>query len=114
MALRRCSWALCPILVPVGERYCSTHRQEYERRRGSASDRGYNAAHRAERERWKRLMARGVRPVCKRCGEFVSASDVWDLGHDDSRKFWSGPEHSRCNRSAGQANSVRMRERWFG
>ncbi|MDF7665719.1 hypothetical protein [Bifidobacterium sp. ESL0745] len=112
MPMRRCAWANCPQLVPVGQRYCMVHRRAHEQARGSASRRGYGKAHQAEREKWKRLMSQGVRPICKRCGLPVFPWQAWDLGHNDARTGWSGPEHAHCNRSAGQANSVRMRERW--
>jgi hypothetical protein len=112
MPMRRCAWANCPQLVPLGTRYCKQHIAANERRRGSATRRGYGKAHQMERARWQHLLAQGAQPVCKRCGQIVKPDQAWDLGHSDDRTRWTGPEHAHCNRSAGQANSMRMRERW--
>ena len=112
MPMRRCAWTNCPQLVPVGQRYCKAHMTAYEHQRGSATRRGYGKAHQAERARWQQLMSQGSRPICKRCGQAVKPDQSWDLGHSDDRTHWTGPEHSHCNRSAGQANSIRMREHW--
>ena len=112
MPLSRCAWHNCPRLVPRGQRYCKDHRQEHERERGSASRRGYGARHQAERARWSRYLAQGHAVLCSRCGKPIRRGEAWDLGHTDDRLAWTGPEHAHCNRSAGQANSVRMREHW--
>ena len=112
MPKRRCAWPNCPQLVNVGTRYCKQHKRENEQQRGTPAQRGYDTAHKQMRAQWAQAMALGARPTCKRCGKPVKPTQSWDLGHDDSRTQWTGPEHSHCNRSAGQANSVRMREHW--
>lgn len=112
MPMRRCAWPNCPQLVPLGQRYCAQHATVHERQRGSAARRGYGRAHQMERARWRLLLAQGARPVCKRCGHIVKPDQSWDLGHSDDRAHWTGPEHAHCNRSAGQANSMLMREHW--
>lgn len=112
MQLSRCAWHNCPQLVPRGQRYCQAHRQAHERKRGSASCRGYDARHQAERARWSRYLAEGHAVLCCRCGKPIRRGEAWDLGHTDDRLAWTGPEHAHCNRAAGQANSVRMREHW--
>lgn len=112
MGMRRCAWRRCPRLVKASERYCDEHKRAYERKRGSATVRGYGAAHRHERARWKQaIRAMGGIP-CARCGRLIACDDDWDLGHSDDRMTWTGPEHAHCNRSAGQHNSARMREHW--
>ena len=112
MPLSRCSWHNCPNLVPRGTRYCKTHQQAHEAQRGTASQRGYDIRHQAERARWVRYLAQGHTITCAKCGRPITSHDTWDLGHTQDRTTWTGPEHAHCNRSAGQANSMRMREHW--
>lgn len=63
----------CPNLVEKGEKYCDECKpkedarqkkkaKEYDRQRGSAADRGYDAA-------WQRIRMRKLRrdPICERC-----------------------------------------------
>jgi hypothetical protein len=45
------------------------------------------------------VVAGGVR--CWRCGNPIRPDAKWDLGHDDETGHYRGPEHPRCNRSAG-------------
>ena len=47
-----------------------------------------------------------------RCRLPVTRGQAWDLGHNDRRDGYNGPEHASCNRKAGAANSNRMREHW--
>lgn len=75
--------------------------------RPSATARGYDHRHRAERKRWAPLVAAG-RVECWRCGQRIEPGTPWDLGHDDhDRTVWRGPEHRHptgpCpgNRAAG-------------
>lgn len=71
------------------------------RRRRTTTERGYGAAHQAERERWRPHVEAG-RVVCWRCGQIIAPGQPWDLGHDDrDRARYRGPEHPRCNRAAG-------------
>ena len=103
---RRC--ADCPALIEVGTRdgRCASCRSDLERGRGTRQERGYDAAHDAERERWSPIVATGhVR--CWRCREPISPDTPWDLGHDDhDRTRHRGPEHRGCNRAtAGRCPS---------
>lgn len=75
---------------------------------GNTHARGYGQAHQRERARWRPLVAAG-RVTCARCGAAIQPGQPWDLGHDDSRTMWVGPEHRRCNRSDGATRGNRMR-----
>ncbi|MBE3589998.1 MAG: HNH endonuclease [Firmicutes bacterium] len=73
-----CAQPGCPALVPAGQRYCAEHaraeRRRYDRERGSAASRGYDA-------RWRRLRAMVLarEPLCRACaveGRVTPATDV--------------------------------------
>ena len=72
----------------------------------------HSSAHQRERARWWRCMAAGETITCPRCGHPILPGQRWDLGHNDARDAWTGPEHAHCNRAAGAANSSHMREHW--
>ena len=68
--------------------------------RMSADRSRYGAAHERERRKWAPKVRRGG-VTCWRCGEAISPSEPWDLGHaDGSDSIYNGPEHRRCNRGA--------------
>lgn len=92
----------CP--TPVDGTRCDVHRREREQQRGSRQERGYDAAHDRLRAQWAPIVATGT-VRCWRCHQLITATDAWDLGHDDhDRSIYRGPEHVRCNRStAGRA-----------
>jgi hypothetical protein len=69
-------------------------------RHGSASQRGYGRAHERERQRWVARVDAGL-VTCARCREPIEPGRPWDLGHNDERTAWTGPEHTVCNRRAG-------------
>ena len=110
--MRRCAYTRCPRLIPNGDRYCSEHKRARDHERGSAAQRGYGSTHQRERAQWWQRMAGGEQVTCPRCGHPILPGQRWDLGHNDSRDAWTGPEHAHCNRAAGAANSSRMREHW--
>jgi 5-methylcytosine-specific restriction protein A len=68
MALKHpCAHPGCPALVEPGHARCpkhhQAHQQAYDRSRGTAAERGYDAAHR----KWRAaVLARD--PICKACG----------------------------------------------
>lgn len=62
MTMRVCTFAGCPELVPQGQGRCVTHQRQAEQRRGSASQRGYDAKHRTFRAQ---VLARD--PICVEC-----------------------------------------------
>ena len=65
---RFCAQPGCPALVERGESRCPQHQaarqQAYDARRGTAAERGYDAAHRTWRAA---VLARD--PICKACGQ---------------------------------------------
>ena len=79
---------------------------------GTATQRGYGAPHKRLRARWQAAIDNGAAPLCPRCHLPVTRGQAWDLGHNDRRDGYNGPEHASCNRKAGAANSNRMREHW--
>ena len=75
----------------------------------------YMAFIKRERPRWQVQIDAGGVP-CRRCKGVLRTGMRWDLGHIipmsaggplSSSNVW--PEHPRCNRSAGQALSVKAR-----
>jgi hypothetical protein len=85
--------------------YCREHRPPPEQRRlwaaKSREARGYGRAHKAQRERWARVVEAGA-AVCARCGRPIVAGTAWDLGHSADRSGWTGPEHASCNRATSR------------
>jgi hypothetical protein len=76
----------------------------------TTSQRGYGTAHQAERERWRPTVEAG-HATCTRCGKPIDADAPWDLGHNDDRTAWTGPEHPVCNRAAGARTANQRRHR---
>lgn len=112
VSLRRCAWHNCPQLVPQGQRFCHAHAHAYNQQRGSSTARGYDAAHRHLRRAWEARLATGETHACAKCGQPVTATDQWDLGHTDNRQSWTGPEHRSCNRKDGQHKATASIEHW--
>lgn len=107
MTMRRCASARCPVLVADGQRYCTRHQADYETRRGTSTQRGYNARHQALRTQWAARIQAGEHPACSRCGKPIEPFEPFDLDHDDTnRDRWLGPAHQHCNRSAGGRNGA--------
>lgn len=73
--------------------------------RGSTTRRGYGTAHQRERASWVAKVDAGL-VNCVRCKEPIEPGRPWDLGHNDERTGWTGPEHRVCNRRAGGANGA--------
>lgn len=80
-------------------------------RRGSSTERGYDAEHKRLRAQWAELVEMGgVR--CARCAGPIPAGSKWDLGHDDlDRSRYTGPEHVRCNRATTTHRKARNTRR---
>jgi hypothetical protein len=101
MSNRVCSEPGCPTVYPkaYGAR-CPDCAKEHERKRGTRQQRGYDNEHDRLRRRWAPVVARGRTP-CAKCGALIARGTSWDLGHNDERTAWTGPEHTHCNRSEG-------------
>jgi len=100
MAGRRCPARYCPHILTHGERYCHEHMAEYEAKRGSATQRGYDAEHRARRTAIVARINAGEVIRCIDCGTTLTPSTL-DLGHTDDRTTWRGPQCATCNRADG-------------
>jgi hypothetical protein len=76
----------------------------------STSKRGYGAAHQRERKKWEAAVAQGdvmcARQGPKCVGQPIKPGQAWDLGHNDDRTQWTGPECVPCNRGAGGSNGA--------
>lgn len=79
-------------------------------------ERGYGTTHQTERDTWTRKLNAGEivqcscqRPDCPhhtgQCPTMITNDTDWDLGHNDDRTQWTGPECIPCNRSAGGRNA---------
>jgi hypothetical protein len=77
---------------------------------GTTTQRGYGSQHQAERKRWSPIVAAGS-VVCWRCHRLIIPGTSWDLGHNDQRTAWTGPEHRACNRRAGGIRGNRSPKR---
>lgn len=103
MPRRVCSAPGCPTLVPQGARggRCSSHERARDRARGTAAERGYGAAHRAESRRLKALVTSGRLVRCWRCEARITDPANLHLGHDDhDRSITRGAECASCNLGA--------------
>jgi|SRR5690349_6971663 len=101
--MRVCAEPGCPTLGTTSR--CTEHTRQVERARGTRQQRGYDAEHDSLRDKWKpKVELGGVHchaVVCVMPARLILLCQPWDLGHTEDRTTWTGPEHRRCNRSAG-------------
>jgi hypothetical protein len=104
------------------QKYCSPEHRPTKAT--STTNRGYGAAHQAERERWRRRMVDEGEyvechaAVCFMPDRWIDPSRPWDLGHTPDRTAWTGPEHRYCNRKEPQlrpagTTTQRAPRRWI-
>lgn len=85
-----CSYPNCPALVETGKSYCNDHdkkqRQAYDRHRGTANERGYDARWRkASRE----FLSRAENAICAMCGLRPATLVDHIIPHKgDMKLFW--------------------------
>lgn len=86
----------------------SAKNRERDQRRGTTTERGYDAAHKAERAIWAPIVAAGT-VVCRRAPAGLCVADdptiqpgeEWHLGHPDAAcPAPKAPEHVVCNAGA--------------
>ena len=70
----------------------------------TTNQRGYGNTHKQTRQAYAQLLATTGSIPCARCGHPITHGQPWDLGHNPTRTAYNGPEHVRCNRSAGGRN----------
>lgn len=89
----------CPTITKGGR--CLPCGTALNAARGTRQQRGYDATHDTERRRWARIIRRRPIACARGCGTLIHHGDDWDLGHNDERTAWTGPECRPCNRGAG-------------
>lgn len=104
-AKRICGKPNCPHAAQG--RYCDKHNAEYEAKRGTKQERGYDKSFRELRKRLDPTVKAGA-AKCWRCGKPIPPNTEWHLGHDDNdRSIIRGPEHPLCNLSAAGKSAHR-------
>lgn len=101
---------MCHRLATREDGLCDEHRTEYEAKRGTASQRGYDARHR----RWAAINRRkAVGTLCPLCGQPMLSSDLRERGGEGLEAEHSTPlvndptsradriVHARCNPRGG-------------
>lgn len=79
----------------------------------STTARGYGAEHQRVRAQWAKAVAAGTAEcharICLHATRAIDPDEAWDLGHNESRTTWTGPEHVKCNRTEGARHRDRDR-----
>ncbi len=80
------------------------------RQPGATTARGYGAKHQKERATWQPIVDAGMAHChavrCLKADRWIKPGTAWDLGHNEDRTAWTGPEHASCNRTAGARNAA--------
>ena len=75
--------------------------------------RGYGAAHKRLRAKWKPLVEAGM-VTCWRCEKQILPGQPWDLGHaDGDPSVYRGPECRGCNRATATHAAQRRQPRFL-
>lgn len=94
------------------QKYCNAecrarrkgYRAGYQRKGATTSERGYGAAHKREREKWRAIVDAG-RAHCCLCGKHIAPGSEFDLDHTPDRTGYRGAACPRCNRADGARRS---------
>ena len=105
----------CPELIQIGERYCSKHKKQeqrqYDKQRGSSTQRGYGA-------RWRqyRLHYLMAHPLCINFDECRNVSTVVDhiVPMKRGGSFWDPRNHQAMCKSCHDRKTVKEDGRWGG
>ena len=95
---RVCPAPGCPTVITDGHTRCPAHRAEHERARGTRQARGYGATHQSIRTSIALALPTGT-VRCVTCGAVLD--ETFDLGHNDNRTGYVGPQCRPCNRGDG-------------
>lgn len=95
-----CAEPGCPVLTR--QTRCEAHRAA---RQVPRQARGYGAAHDAERRRYEALLEHGAVLTCATCPTEIRQGDTWDLGHNEDRSGYLGPQCVPCNRATARAST---------
>lgn len=81
--------------------------------RKSTAERGYGAAHQAERERWRPIVesgqARCAERVCLEPSRWLDPMAEWHLAHELGQEGYLGPAHPRCNTAEANRRAAKTR-----
>lgn len=109
--MKVCSQSGCGELVESGK--CTTHRREYDKARGTTTERGYGAEHRAMRAA---LLPQAYGKPCRYCDNRMWPHENLVLDHTEDRDGYRGIVHADyrdCpaggNASEGAARGNRYR-----
>lgn len=98
----------CGALIENKGGYCSRHRTEYERQRGSASKRGYDA-------RWRKARLEFLKenPICNDCKDELATLVDHIIPHKGSREiFWDEDNWQGLCASCHSRKTAREDGRW--
>ena len=110
MAGRRCSG--CPTILTNGTTTCPSCQRTKDATRGTREQRGYGKQHQQLRRKWQQRINQG-NVACTRCNKPIPPGTPFDLGHNNARTQWTGPEHPWCNRSAAGKHAAKLKNKYI-
>jgi len=113
-----CNYPGCPELVEAGQRYCTRHKRQEQKRyddeRGTAAQRGYGS-------RWRRytLLFKKQHPLCAECERQGRVTPVYLVDHiipvtgPDDPLFWDPENHQGlCEQCHNIKRATEDKETW--
>ncbi len=108
-----CSFPRCPELVPAGERFCTKHKKQeqkrYDEQRGTAAQRGYDT-------RWKKYRRWYLQryPLCVNYDEChnVATVVVHRISLSKGGDFWDSNNHQPICKSCHDRKTAKEDGRW--